>query len=275
MGLGKSLAQFFVSQGSGVVICGRTASTLNKSISELLQQAGESQLIRGYECDVANLRSVEEMSKSLLDENIPISILICNAGVIGPIGPFHQTSPSEWNASFEINLKGVVNLVRSFLPRMIEGNWGRVIHISGGGASSPLKGMSSYSASKASAVRLIENLALEYQDTNVTFNSVAPGIINSRLLSEMLDAGKEKIGESLYQRGLQRRTSNTDSTEKALSLVAFLASEESSGISGKLISAEWDNWMSWSKHADELQRTDSYTLRRITGRDRGFDWGDN
>ena len=60
----------------------------------------------------------------------------------------------------------------------------------------------------------------------------------------------------------------------AIDLVLFLASSASDGITGKLISAVWDNWRAWPEHRGELAKSDAYTLRRIVGRDRGFGWGD-
>ena len=57
-------------------------------------------------------------------------------------------------------------------------------------------------------------------------------------------------------------------------LAVFLGSDESNGITGKLISAMWDNWQEWPKHLDELNKSDVYNLRRIIGRDRAMDWGD-
>ena len=134
--------------------------------------------------------------------------------------------------------------------------------------------MSSYASSKAAAVRFIETLAIEYKDSGVTFNSVAPGIMASRLLDEMLDAGVELIGENLFQRAEFRKNSNQDSTINAIKLIKFLSSTSSREINGKLISAEWDNWEEWTNHTSELQNSDVYTLRRITGRDRGKPWGD-
>jgi 3-oxoacyl-[acyl-carrier protein] reductase len=65
-----------------------------------------------------------------------------------------------------------------------------------------------------------------------------------------------------------------DSTKKALELVDFLISKQSSSITGKLISAEWDNWSQWINHEEELNNSDVYTLRRIVGRDRNISWGD-
>jgi hypothetical protein len=67
---------------------------------------------------------------------------------------------------------------------------------------------------------------------------------------------------------------SSDSTEKALELMDFLTSNISAGITGRLISADWDNWAEWPNNLEELKNTDLYTLRRITGRDRGQLWGD-
>jgi 3-oxoacyl-[acyl-carrier protein] reductase len=64
------------------------------------------------------------------------------------------------------------------------------------------------------------------------------------------------------------------SMRHAAELAVFLASAASDGITGKLISAIWDDWRAWPAHLDELQRSDLYTLRRIVGRDRGSAWGD-
>ena len=69
-------------------------------------------------------------------------------------------------------------------------------------------------------------------------------------------------------------TSVVEATFRAAELAVFLASAASDGITGKIISALWDNWQTWPRHVDELRRGDLYTLRRVTGRDRGASWGD-
>lgn len=208
------------------------------------------------------------------NEGIQISILICNAGVIGPIGRFSQNDLDSWSNSFQTNLNGVINPIKLFLPQMLQHKMGRVIHISGGGASSPLQGMSSYSSSKAAAVRFIETLAVEYRESGVTFNSVAPGMINSRLLDQMLKAGQEVIGKNLFQKASLRKNSDQDLTLNAIRLINFLSSKSSGLVNGKLISAEWDNWEECINHISELVNSDIYTLRRITEKDRGKFWGD-
>jgi 3-oxoacyl-[acyl-carrier protein] reductase len=228
----------------------------------------------GFANDVSHADSTKEMIQSVLETGTFIDVLICNAGVIGPISKFLETDLQEWQDAFNINLYGTMNLIMSVLPSMASRKFGRVIHISGGGATSPLYGMSSYAASKAAAVRFIETLSLEYEDSGVTLNSIAPGMLKTKLLDQMLDAGPGKIGENLFKKSWHKADASSDSTEKALELMDFLTSNMSAGITGRLISAEWDNWTEWPNNLEKLNNTDLYTLRRITGRDRGQQWGD-
>jgi NAD(P)-dependent dehydrogenase (short-subunit alcohol dehydrogenase family) len=274
-GLGQAMVQHFVSAGKSVVFCSRSEESVNVTLKNLKNFSTANQLILGFSNDVSNRITTADMFKKLESMKININVLICNAGVIGPISKFLEYKFEDWEDSFNVNLYGTMNLVSEILPSMVSRKRGRIIHISGGGATSPLSGMSSYAASKAAAVRLIETLALEYQDSGVTLNSIAPGMLKTRLLDQMLDAGPERIGRNLFAKSKSKAEALTDTTSMALDLVDFLASEASEGITGKLISAEWDNWTEWSSHLPELRDSDVYTLRRITGRDRGKAWGDN
>ena len=274
-GLGLAIAEHFVKEGKPVVICSRSEESLEVTVKKLKDLSTGNQLILGFPNDVSNRVTTAEMIAKLELLNLNINVLICNAGVIGPISKFLENNFEEWQESFNVNLYGTLNLISEILPSMVLRNKGRIIHISGGGATSPLFGMSSYAASKAAAVRMIETLALEYEDSGVTLNSIAPGMLKTRLLDQMLDAGPEKVGRNLFAKSKSKAEALTDTTSMALDLVDFLASEASEGITGKLISAEWDNWAEWSSHLSELRDSDVYTLRRITGRDRGKAWGDN
>jgi NAD(P)-dependent dehydrogenase (short-subunit alcohol dehydrogenase family) len=157
---------------------------------------------------------------------------------------------------------------------MIENGGGKIIQISGGGATSPLPNLSSYAASKTAVIRFIETLALECKDLNVDINAVAPGVQKTRINEKMIEAGPELIGKALYDAAIAKSLSKVDSTQKACDLIKFLVSDKSNGITGKLISAEWDNWVEWPNHISELQDSKLYTLRRIVARDLGLAWGD-
>ena len=94
------------------------------------------------------------------------------------------------------------------------------------------------------------------------------------MLDEVIEAGPKKVGQAFYDRALQQKESGGAPLDRGADLALFLASAESDGITGKLISSVWDDWEHWSEHLDNLSSSDVYTLRRIVGRDRGFTWGD-
>lgn len=273
-GLGLKLVEHFLSNGFTVGFCARDSVSVENTIQKLLKKFGSDCQLFGFVTDVSSTESVLNLTKQLDSKKISIDVLICNAGVIGPIEKFDKVNLDSWKEAFEINIYGTANLVHAFLPSMLERGVGQVIHVSGGGATSPVSGMSSYAASKIASVRLIETLALEFVGSGVSFNSISPGMLNTRLLSQMLQAGEERIGASLHAKSLSRLESREDSFTKPIALIDFLTSEEGKEISGKLISAEWDDWNQWLEHLDELKQSDVYTLRRITGRDRGNTWGD-
>ena len=273
-GLGLNLAYDLTKKGKSVVICGRNLDALHKVTEKLSEFKKNDQLVLGLVCDVSDENSVSKMFEMLADHGLHIETLVCNAGLIGPINKFLECDRNEWQQAFNANFYGTLNLVNEVLPEMIKRKFGRIIHISGGGASSPLYGMSSYAASKIAAVRFIETLSLEYKGCGVTFNSVAPGMLKTKLLDQMLKAGPERIGTDLFDKANQKMTSDGDATKKVLDLISFLMSDRADSISGKMISAEWDNWAEWPNHAEELKESDIYTLRRITGRERNSAWGD-
>jgi 3-oxoacyl-[acyl-carrier protein] reductase len=87
-------------------------------------------------------------------------------------------------------------------------------------------------------------------------------------------AGPDKVGMNFFEKSKKQKDNGGAGLIKASELAVFLANNDSDGITGKLISAIWDKWEDWPQYKDKLKNTDIYTLRRITGRDRGFDWGD-
>jgi len=273
-GLGLQISEHFVKNGNSIIFCARNRSVIEATIVHLKKLAAVDQLIMGFSCDVSDQSAVNDMFLELNEITAVIDVLICNAGVIGPIDKFLESDSEKWKAAFNINLYGTMNLIEKVLPGMISRRKGIVIHISGGGATSPLFGMSSYAASKAAAVRFIETLALEYKDFGVSFNSIAPGMLKTKLLDQMLEAGRERVGDNLFMKSTARAEATSDTSAQAIELIDFLVSESSTGITGKLISAEWDDWSEWPSHLQQLDSSDLYTLRRIVGRDRGQSWGD-
>jgi 3-oxoacyl-[acyl-carrier protein] reductase len=132
--------------------------------------------------------------------------------------------------------------------------------------------LSAYAASKAAVVRLTETLAEELREFSIDLNAIAPGALNTRLLDEILNAGPDAVGKEFYQKSLKQRDSGGVPPDKAARLCVYLASEISYGITGKLISAQWDPWENLHEFREQLANSDIYTLRRIVPEDRGLKW---
>jgi 3-oxoacyl-[acyl-carrier protein] reductase len=156
---------------------------------------------------------------------------------------------------------------------MKNNHYGKIINLSGGGATAPLPYISAYAASKAAVVRFTETIAEECKDYGIDVNAVAPGALNTRLLDEILVAGEEMVGKQFYEKALQQKEGGGTPLQKGADLCVYLASAESDGITGKLISAVWDPWPAFNQRKAEIMSSDLYTLRRIIPNDRGKDWG--
>ena len=113
-----------------------------------------------------------------------------NAGVYGPKGPIEEIDWSEWVQAIQINLFGTVLMCRTIIPHFRSRGYGKIINLSGGGATNALPRLSAYAASKAAVVRMTDTLAEELKDANVDVNAIAPGALNTRLLDEVLEATK-------------------------------------------------------------------------------------
>ena len=162
---------------------------------------------------------------------------------------------------------------RALASHFIQRGYGKVVQLSGGGATNPLPGLSAYAASKAAVVRFAETLAEELREHHVDVNAIAPGALNTCMLDEVLAAGPERVGERFYERALEQQRSGGVPLERGAELAVWLASAASDGVTAKLLSAVWDPWPKLPEHLDDLA-SDVYTLRRIVPADRGLDWGD-
>jgi NAD(P)-dependent dehydrogenase (short-subunit alcohol dehydrogenase family) len=223
--------------------------------------------------DVSDPESVEQLVADALERLTRIDVLVNNAGVYGPKGPAEEVAWDDWEHAIRVNLFGSVLCCRAILPHFRANGYGKIVQLSGGGATSPLPRLSAYAASKAAVVRFAETLAEELRGTGIDVNAIAPGALNTRLLDEVLEAGPERVGTSFYERAVEQRASGGTPLEVAARLAVFLASAESDGITGKLLSAPWDPWDELPSRQDDLAGTDVYTLRRIVPADRGLDWG--
>jgi len=272
-GLGYSIAEEFLRQGASVIICARNIETLREAAVKLGKLAKPDQKLIALRCDVSKEDEVMELVGKSIQEFKKIDIVVNNAGVYGPKGKIEDVNSEEWTKAVEINLFSIFFLCKHVLPHMKTNKKGKIINISGGGATAPLPMISAYAASKAAVVRLTETLAHECVGSFIDINAVAPGALNTRLLDEILEAGPDKVGMSFYEKALKQKNEGGTPLDKGASLCAYLASSKSDGITGRLLSAVWDPWEDLEKHLDEIKGSDIYTLRRIVPAERSKSWG--
>ncbi|HWW89314.1 MAG TPA: SDR family NAD(P)-dependent oxidoreductase [Solirubrobacteraceae bacterium] len=273
-GLGLEIARAYIDAGvAGLCVCGRERDAVELAAAELDERAAPGQRVLSEVADVSAPEDVRRLVDGAIAGLGGLTILVCNAGVYGPKGNVAEVSWAEWVRAIEINLFGSVLPARAVAAHFAERGYGKVLQLSGGGATAPLAGLSAYAASKAAVVRFAETLACELREHSVDVNAIAPGALNTRMLAEVLVAGPERVGADFHRRALAQRENGGVPLRRGAELAVFLGSAASDGITGKLLSAVWDPWAELPGRRAELD-SDLFTLRRIVPHDRGLDWGD-
>jgi NAD(P)-dependent dehydrogenase (short-subunit alcohol dehydrogenase family) len=253
-GIGKRLAIGFSQSGARVGLLGRCEGELDVTRLEIEHAGGIALRLR------ADVRNFEELSAAVDRMSAAwggVHTLIANAAVQGPIGPFFEQRPRDWHDLFETNVVGVLNSCRAVLPQMVHRRSGKILVISGSGATNPRPAFAAFSASKAAVVRFVESLAEEVRDHNVQVNAIFPGEAYTSMTDDILQAG-DRAGAHEIEVAEHVRMTGGIAPDKQMQLALFLASERSNHVTGKLIHVQDD----WKKLEQENGRPDAFTLRR-------------
>jgi 3-oxoacyl-[acyl-carrier protein] reductase len=269
-GLGLEIARAYLREGARIVICSRSVAAL-AAAQEELDAGGE---VHAHAADVSVPEAAQELIAFAAETLGGLDILVNNAGVYGPKGAIDEIVWAQWVRAIEINLMGSVLPARFALGHLRQSERGKIVQLSGGGATSPLPMLSAYAASKAAIVRFAETLAHEVTDDGIDVNAIAPGALNTNMLDEVLEAGPEAVGETFYAKAVEQRDNGGTPLTRGADLAVYLGSRRSDGITGRLLSAVWDPWEELEQHAETLQESDIYTLRRIVPAERGQLWGE-
>jgi 3-oxoacyl-[acyl-carrier protein] reductase len=254
------------------MLVGRSAARLDALISALRSAQPDGGRLIPLAVDLAAPDAVATIVAAV-EAAGGVDVLVNNAAVQGPIGPLWENDWAEWVACLQMDLLVPVALCRALKPWLGRGRRGKVINLSGGGATGPRANFTAYAVAKTGLVRFTESFAHEVRDHNIDVNAVAPGIMASAMTKAVLAAGEKSGGEA--ELAVARKVlagDNAATPHKAAGLCAWLASSASDGITGRLLAALWDPWADLQQFAAELRDSDIYTLRRIVPADRGKDW---
>jgi len=253
MGIGLAVSHALADRGARVVIVGRGAAALDDAVVQLCGSGHERAAL-----DVSDAPAWPA-AMAVVDAGGALDGVVTAAGVLGPVGSLDTVPADEFAAAIAVNLVGTALALQQALPRL-RASGGRAVTFSGGGGTGPLARFDAYAASKAGVVRLTENVAA---GSGIEINCVAPGFVATRMHEGTLAAGPDVVGSAYFARTREQIETGGFPASEAAELVAFLLGPEAAGITGRLISAQWDPWRE-PAFRDRLRRDpDLGKLRRI------------
>lgn len=253
-GIGKRLSIGFAQAGANVGLLGRSHAELDLTKLEIEHGGGVAHRFRA---DVREPEQITTAFDRLEALHGSVDVLVANAAVLGPVGPFAEQRARDWKEVFDTNVVGVMNACRIVLPHMIQRRRGKILAIVDSGADHTRPNFAAYAASKAAVVRFIESVAEEVRDKNIQMNCLSPGGAYTCMTDEILRAD-ERAGINEVEAAEKIRLTGGTSPEKQIALALFLTLERSNHLTGKLIHVTDDI----KKLEHDNARPDSWTLRR-------------
>jgi 3-oxoacyl-[acyl-carrier protein] reductase len=223
-GIGREIALSFAKEGSDIAVTDLNLDGAEETRNEVLKIGRKSLALK---VDVSSFNDVAEVTKKVLDEFSKIDILVNNAGITCD-RLIMRMGENDWDRVIDTNLKGVFNFTRATAREMVKNRRGRIINIASVVGITGNAGQSNYAASKGGVISFTKSISRELASRGITVNAIAPGFIETELTRDFTDALREGYLNSIP---LHRMGNTEDVAKTAL----FLASEESSYITGQVI----------------------------------------
>jgi NAD(P)-dependent dehydrogenase (short-subunit alcohol dehydrogenase family) len=236
--------------GARVAVTARSLDELDDTVRAIQTRGGPA---RALPADVTDQAAVESVVAEAERSLGAISLLVNNAGVLGPVGVIWEVDPEDWWRCIEVNLRGTFLYARAVLPRLIERRKGRIVSVASIAALVPIPDASAYGSSKAALVRFSESLAMEAAEFGIGVFSIDPGNVPTGMHAFLAESSA----------WLKRRGSHTPvftPAQSAAELVARLASGQADALTGRLIHVH-DDLDDLVQRADAIRKDDLYTLR--------------
>lgn len=232
-GIGRAIAQTLAAAGAYVYVNYNGSQEKAEEVVSAITAAGGQ--AKAVAFNVADWDEVKQAADSLLKEQGRLDILVNNAGITRD-GLLMAMKEEDFDSVLDINLKGTFHTIKAFSRNFLKQKSGRIINISSVSGRMGNAGQANYSASKAGVIGLTKSVAREFAPKNVCVNAVAPGFIATDMVDKMTDEAKAKI-TSMVPLG------RIGQVEDVAGVVAFLAADEASYITGQVISVDGGMYM--------------------------------
>ena len=219
-GIGLATTKKLLSEGANVVILDL------KMDEEIINSLGENVLY--LKCDVSNEENVKNCIEEIIKKFDHIDYLVANAGIGGSASKPHEVSMDEWNKVISVNQTGIFLLNKYVINEMLKNGKGAVVNTSSMYGLVGSTTSFAYSASKGAINQMTRSLALTYARDNIRVNAIAPGYVDTPILSMVPDNIKEAMGNELPIGRLGKDT-------EIANLICYLLSDEASFITGAII----------------------------------------
>lgn len=263
-GLGLRIVKEFNARGISCLIVARSAESKESSLLLKNQLVPKNKYFRGDVCDIEFLSNI---AKEITESRTQLIGVAHCAAILGEIGSIDDVSSKSWSETIQINLTGTFNVLKIATSIFKSQGFGNFVALSGGGATDPRPRMLGYASSKTAVVRLVECVAHDTTQSGFTFNCVAPGILPTRMNLEALEKGMNKLSSD-YLAKLASAFDNPIDTNSSfvepVELIVRLIIGDFPEVTGKLISAVWDDWRNLTAMIEKNDIEELFTLRRVT-----------
>lgn len=227
-GIGKQIAITLAKQGYNIALNYRKENEELENTKKEIEEIGVQVLaVKG---DVANFENCEKFVKQVIERFGQIDVLVNNAGITKDM-LLMRMKKEDFEQVIDTNLVGTFNVTKNVVPYMMKARSGRIINISSVVGISGNASQTNYSASKAGIIGFTKSLAKEIASRNILVNAVAPGFIETNMTDVLKDDVKQEIAKNIPLKRM-------GTTQDVANVVKFLASDDSSYITGQVINVD-------------------------------------
>lgn len=227
-GIGRQIAITLAKNGFDIALNYRSQNEELENIKKEIEN--ENVKCLAVQGDISSFESAEEMVNKIIEEFGKIDVLVNNAGITKDM-LLMRMKKEDFESVIDVNLVGTFNVTKNVIPFMMKQRSGRIINISSVVGISGNAGQTNYSASKAGIIGFTKSLAKEVGSRNILVNAVAPGFIETQMTDVLKNEVKEEIAKQIPLKRM-------GTTQDVANVVKFLASEESSYITGQVIQVD-------------------------------------